>query len=139
MPATIFAINRSLNSDFGGISGSAPATYYLGLSTTALTSLDTSGSVATEPSASYGYERYPLPNDKSTWTTATAGSLVNAISGSFASTSTAWGTIRSAFLADDSAIGSGTIWYYYTLSPVLIVQENTTVVFEENSIIASRV
>jgi hypothetical protein len=139
MPSTVYAINKEINYRYGGTSASyvPPATYYMGLSTTVLSATDTSGSAATEPTSG-SYARVPLTNNKSTWSTATAGSIVNLISASFVQSSSSWGTIVSAFLADSSAVGTGNIWDYYTLSPSVVVQANTVVPIDAGNIIATR-
>lgn len=138
MPATYFAINRSLNSDFGAQSGSAPSTWYLGLSTAILTKNNISGSEASEPGDTYA--RVAIPNDKSNWTTVSgvAGSLVNIFSGSFPQSTTPWGTIYSTFLADSATTNAGKIWYYYPLSPAITVQENTSVPIDAGAIQVTR-
>ena len=139
MPATLLAINYGLNQDFGRVSSASmiPSIYYIGLSTTALTQSDTSGSAATEPSGG-GYARVPFTNNKTNWTTSTNGSLVNAVSASFAQSTAAWGTIVSLFLASASTSGSGNIWYYYTLSPSIPIVSGTEITFAAGTITASR-
>lgn len=140
MPATLIAINNSLNYEFGKTAYSpvVPTTYYVGLSTTALTSSDTSGSVPTEPTGVQGYGRVPITNDKTRWSVSTAGSIVNLTSASFAQSTTAWGNIASVFLASTSASTTGEIWYYYNLSPVIPVMGATILTFSAGTITASR-
>ena len=86
MPATIHAINASLDYDFGRIeytSGCAPATYYIGLSTSII---DSTGSTITEPSDS-SYMRIPFTNNKTNWAYAEGGSVVNLTAASFVESS----------------------------------------------------
>ena len=136
MPPTNYAINKHLNLDFGGTAYSPPGTYYIGMSTTLLAATDTSGSVATEPTTG-SYARVPFTNNKSNWSTATAQNLYNITSASFPQSSASQGTMVSVFLADNVTTGSGIIWYYYTLTPPIIVQQNTIVPFDTGSITAS--
>lgn len=135
MPATIYAINKNLNYSFGSGSYIQPSTWYIGLSTTALTASDTSGSVPTEPSDA-AYAKVAFANNKTNWSTATSGSLYNLTSASFTQSSTDQGTIVAVFLTDASAISAGNIWYYYTLSPAIAVQANQVVTFEPGKIVA---
>lgn len=135
MPATIYTINKLLNQQFGGVSAGSPASWYIGLSTGSLSQDTTSGSEAVEPTG--GYARIEIKNTSGSWTTSTAGSIINAVSGSFGASTGNWGTIRTIFLADSAVISEGNIWYYYTLSPSISVQTSTTLPIDVGSIIIS--
>lgn len=132
MPATMYAINKLLNQQFGGISAGSPANWYVGISTGSLSQSIISGADVVEPTG--GYARIELANNKTTWTTSTSGSIINAISGSFGQSTSNWGTVRSIFLADSPVILEGNIWYYYTLNPSIAIQENTTLPVDIGSI-----
>ena len=135
MPATTYAVNKMIDYNFGGTSASytPPSTYYLGLSTT---EIDATGSATmTEPTDS-SYARVALTNNKTTWCYASSGSIINAISASFAQSSEAWGTLVSSFLSSASQDGAvddegetDKIWFYYSLDPDLPVVANTVVTF----------
>jgi len=136
MDATNYEKERILNHIFGGYTASYVYTpqedWYLGLSTTTISS---SGSTVTEPSASNGYSRVAVPNTKVSWTEATAGSLVTAAAFAFPQSSTsAWGTIRSIFLSTGSDPASGSVCYYYTADPSFPVTVNTVITFSSGSI-----
>ena len=128
MTATNFAKNQVLDYEFGSISYTPPTNYYLGLSTT---TISTSGSNQTEP-AGASYARVQLPNDKSHFTYASSGCLVNSASIVFPTASGSWGTITYAFLADD--LTSGSIWHYTALPSSKVVQTNTTISFSASAI-----
>lgn len=134
MPATTYAINKSLDKDFGATDYTPPATYYLGLSTTAI---DSTGSTVTEPTDP-SYARVAITNNKSKWSTAASGSVVSLTTASFVQSSQAWGTIISAFLSSASVSTSGSIWFYYTLNPSIPVVANTTVTFSAGTLTATR-
>lgn len=131
MPATNYANNNFLNYNFGRVTtGSPPTTWYLGLSTTAITG----SGIVTEISGS-GYARQAITNDKTKWTTALSGSLTNSGSVEFTATG-AWGNILYAFLSDH--LTSGSVWYYYQLNPSLSIQAATTIPVEIGSIIVNK-
>lgn len=131
MPATNYANNNFLNYNFGKVTtGSPPATWYVGLSTTTITG----SGIVTEISGS-GYARQPIANDKSNWTTALSGSLTNSASLAFTATG-AWGDIPYGFLADH--LTSGSVWYYYQFNPALSVQAATTIDVAVGSIIVNK-
>ncbi len=128
MSATNFAKNKALDYQFGNTSYTPPANLYLGLSTTAIS---TSGSNASEPVGA-SYARVQIPNDKSHFTNASSGCLVNSASIVFPESSGSWGTITHLFLADD--LTSGSIWYYTALSTPKVVQANAVNSFSASAI-----
>lgn len=128
MSATNYAKNQSLDLQFGGSSYTPPANYYMGLSTTTISS---SGSNATEPVGA-SYARVQIPNDKSHFTYASSGCLVNSGSIAFPTSSGSWGTITNIFLSDAST--SGSIWFYTVLGSPKIVQDNTLVSWSASAI-----
>lgn len=131
MTATNYARNKKLDFNFGGVSYTPPTSYYLGLSTTTISS---SGSNATEPSGA-GYTRVEIPNSKGYFTNASSGCLVNSGSISFPLSSGSWGTIVDVALWDNST--SGSIWFYTTLPSPKVVQDATELVFSASAITIS--
>lgn len=126
---TITAANAVLNLLLGGTNLSVPSTYYVGLSTTALTS---NGTGYTEPSGN-GYARVGVANNKSNFSSATNATLTNLSQISFPeATPAGWGTITYAFLAD--SVSAGTIWYYEALTTSRIIQANATFIFVANAL-----
>ena len=89
MSFTDFLELEVLDQLFGGLDYAEPATLYIALSTT--TPTDAGGNF-TEPVGN-GYARKGEANNKTTWTTAAAGALSNAIEIIFAQATGAWGTI----------------------------------------------
>jgi len=134
MPASNYILNQILNYTFGKTSFivANPHYFYFGLSLSLLTSADT-GDTVVEPSGlgGSGYARTQILTS-SAFSTSSAGSSVhNATPVIFTSTGdwTAAGTtpILSLFIADAST--SGNMLWYTTLSPSLIVPNNTTITF----------
>lgn len=128
MSGTYYSFNRILDRNFGGTAYSPPATMYFGLSTTAI---QIDGTGATEPSGG-AYARVGVTNDKTTWGTASNGSLVNLIPVQFVESTASWGTITHVFIAD--ALSGGNIWFFDALTPSRSVQSATTVLFSASAI-----
>lgn len=128
MSATDFARNKELDYMFGATAYTPPTNYYVGLSTT---TISTSGSNATEPSGG-AYARVLVPNDKSHFTIASTGCLVISGSVGFPESSGSWGTILAVGLWDAST--SGSIWHYTTLGTPRIVQASTVLSFSSSAI-----
>ena len=124
MSVCYIAGNKILDYHFGLVDVAPPDPYYVGLSTTAIL-IDGSGE--TEPSGG-AYARVEIDNDKTTFTAAASGSLVNDIDIEFAESTDAWGTITHVFLADD--LSGGNIYYFEELPASKIVQDDTIVKFE---------
>ena len=133
MPFTNFAISRMLNYYFGSTSGSPPATYYFGLSTTPITA---AGTGDTEPTSG-SYARASATNNKTTWTTTTTSdrTIENKIVISFPAATAAWGTIVDVG-AYDAATG-GNLWYYWPLASPVAAQNLATQSFSASSITAT--
>jgi len=126
---TITAANAVLNLLLGGTSISVPTTYYVGLSTTALT---TNGTGYTEPSGN-AYARVAVANNKSNFSVATIATLTNLSTITFPeATPVGWGTITYVFLAN--SLTAGTVWYYEALTTSRIVQANATFIFVANAL-----
>jgi len=84
------------------------------------------------------YARKIYSNDETTlkWTVSTVGEVSNTEAATFTTSSAAWGTIVSVFLADAST--NGNILWYYTLSPEIVVGANpTSVSFAIGDVIGS--
>ena len=134
MPITNYLANKLLDEVFGGTDYTALTHLYFGLSTTTI-SLDGTGS--TEPATANGYARVDVDNDKVTWGTAGTGSLDNNIAVTFPESSSSWGTITYAFIADDPARATGNILAYVALNPPVAVGASVTIDFAASSITIS--
>ena len=139
MNTTTHEMAKILNHVFGG-SGSVSASYtplttwYLGLSTT---EIGTTGSNVTEPSDP-SYARVSITNSKANWSWATTtASVITTASFAFPQSSQSQGYIRSVFLADASAVGAGSVCYFYTADPVFPVATATTITFTAGQITAN--
>lgn len=131
MSITYYASGSVLNDLYGAVPFSPPSNYYLGLSTTTISS---SGSNVTEPTGAVGYARVTVPNNKTYFTYASTGSLVNSTDLSFPTSGSAWGTITYVFLADASGSGTGNVWFYQVLPTPRVVQDLTTITFSAGAI-----
>jgi hypothetical protein len=125
---TNYAKNKMMDYSFGAVSFTPPANYYLGASTTTISS---SGSNATEPVGA-SYARILIPNTKGYFSNSSSGCLVNSGSLAFAESSGSWGTIVDLGLWD--ALTSGSIWHYTTLTVPKIVQDATVISFSASAI-----
>ena len=88
--------NKVLDKYFGAVEYTPPANLYIALSTADPTD---DGSGLTEPSGG-AYERKLIANNKTTWTTASAGALDNAIEIAFAMATASWGVITHFAIMD---------------------------------------
>ena len=126
---TTTAANAVLNLLLGGTNINVPTSYYVGLSTTALTS---NGTGATEPVGN-GYARVSMANNKSNFSSATVATLTNLSQIAFPeATPAGWGTISYVFLADAST--GGVVWYYEALTTTRLIQANATFIFVAGSL-----
>ncbi len=125
---TNYARDKTLDFLAGNVSFTSPSSLFLGLSTTAI---NAGGSTATEPVGS-SYSRVQIVNDKSSWSYASSGCLLNSASIVFTESSGSWGTITYVGMWD--AATSGSIWFYQALPASKIVQSNTVVSFSASSI-----
>ena len=91
-----------LDQVFGALAYTAPATLYIALSTADPTD---AGSGIAEPVGN-NYSRKSVANNKTTWDTAVAGALANAIAITFPTASGNWGTISHFAIFDDPTAGN---------------------------------
>lgn len=131
MSVTYYASNKILDESFGSTGFLPASSYYVGLSTTTILA---DGTGATEPVGN-NYARVAISNNKTTFTTASNGSLATQIAVEFAESSGSWGTISHVFFAD--ALSGGNIWFFEALSSPKIVQANTIVRFDSGTIVIS--
>ncbi len=131
MSSTNFAENKILDLLFGATALTPPSNYYIGLSTT---TPNETGTGITEPSGG-AYARVQIANNKTTFGTASAGALTNAIAISFAESTTSWGTITHVIFYD--ALTSGNVWFWEALPVSKSVAAYTTVYFSVGSLTIS--
>ena len=132
MSQSNYAKNKIQDHLLGAISFTPPSNFYMGLSTTAIT---TSGSGASEPVGA-GYARVQIPNTKSYFTYSSSGCIVNSQVITFLPSSGSWGTITDIAMWDSAS--SGSIWLNTTLTIPKIVQSDTTVSFSACAITFSQ-
>jgi len=125
------ASNKVLDRLFGQTTLTPPTTYYVGLSTNALTF---SGSITGEPSGG-AYARVAVTNNKTNWANAASGILANLTSVTFTESTASWGTITHVFLASSLAgTAASDLWFYEALTASRAVADTTTVLFDVGGI-----
>lgn len=87
---------------FGAAAYTAPATLYVGLSTTTIT--DAGGNI-TEPSGG-SYARVAVTNNSTNFPAASAGSKSNGTAITFTTATGSWGTVIDFFIGDASSAGN---------------------------------
>lgn len=127
MAITTYQANKLNDFLFGGNSFTPSSTYYIGLSTTAISS---SGTGATEPSGG-GYARVSVTNNKTNFTNSSGGIIQNNQQFEFPESTTSWGTITYVFISDSPT--GGNILYYDALTTPRTVQAATVLLFAVNS------
>lgn len=120
MSFTDFLELEVLDQLFGGLDYTEGANIWLGLSTT--TPTDAGGNF-TEPVGN-GYARPSFANNKTTWTTAAAGALANAIEMAFAAATGAWGTVTHFGIFD--AVTGGNLLATGVLSVAKTIDDGDT-------------
>lgn len=125
MAITTYQANRLADFLFGRASFTPVSTYYIGLSTTAISP---SGVGASEPQTG-NYARIAMANDKNQFTVAANGLVQNVVQLEFPESTTPWGTITTVFIADSSTVGGGNILYYDTLQLPRTVQTSSILLF----------
>ena len=98
---TDYTNNTVLNLVFGATAYAPPATVYLGLSQ----STSNKGGAVVEPSGG-GYARVPVANNATNFPPASGGTKSNGAVFTFATSTAAWGTIQSLFVADAATGGN---------------------------------
>lgn len=99
---TKYLSNKIQDYMFGKATYTPPATYYLGLSKTPISY---EGTGLTEPSGN-AYQRVPVTNNKTNWSTSTNGVIKNLIKVSFPESTGDWGVCTHVFIADASTGGN---------------------------------
>jgi len=95
--------NGILNLYFGATAFAAAGTHYIGI----CTGVTDAGVITGEPTSGGSYARVTKTNNKTTWSTATTGSLSNAVAITFATCTTPdWGSGLDTFFISDSLAGA---------------------------------
>jgi hypothetical protein len=123
-----FLENKLLDNVWGASAYSAPATLYVGLSTT---TPNDDGSNFTEPvGASYG--RASSTNNLTEWPAAFGGSKTHANNITFATATGSWGTITHAAFFDASS--GGNMLGYFALTSSITINNGDTAEFVNGAI-----
>ena len=121
--------NAVLNHIFGKTAYTAPATYYIGLSTS---NPGESGSMAGEPSGG-SYVRVAVTNNTTNFPNAVDGSKANGVQITFPEATGTWGNITHFFLAD--AATDGNIVAYGTLLAAKSIESGDVMYFEAGDLV----
>lgn len=106
MPLSDGYANDMLNTLFGGVATTAPATYYVGFSTTLPSN---TGTGVTEPSGG-SYARVAVTNNTTNFPNASARSKSNGVAITFPTPTGLWGTCKYAVLYTASTGGTFLGW-----------------------------
>lgn len=109
--------NELLDHVFGNSAYSAPATIYVGLSTT--TPAD-DGTNVTEPSGAAAYARVAVTNNGTKWPAASGGAKANGEAITFPTATGDWGTVTHFILMDADTNGNMLGWGELTASREII-------------------
>lgn len=104
--------NNMLDVRFGAVASTAPATYYVALSTTAPTN---TGTNVTEPSGG-GYARVAVVNNATNFPAAASRAKSNGTVVTFPTATASWGTITHFALYDAATAGTMRAWGALTTS-----------------------
>lgn len=118
-----FLENELLDHVFGAASYSAPATLYIGLSTTTIT--DAGGNI-TEP-AGASYARVAVTNNATNFPAASGGAKANGTAFTFPQATGSWGTVTDFFISDASS--GGNILGYGALAVSKAISNGDTAAF----------
>lgn len=124
-----FLENEILDHVFGNAAYAAPATLYLGLSTTTIVD---AGTGITEPSGN-GYTRAAVTNNATNFPAASNGSKSNGTVINFPTPTGAWGTVVNFFVADASTAGN--ILAYGTLTVAQPIVSGNPVSFQVGALV----
>jgi hypothetical protein len=102
MPLNNYLINAVLNEAFGAVAFGAPATLYVGLSTTAI---NADGTGITQP-AGGSYARVAVTNNTTNWPTVSNQQKKNGTAITFPTATASWGTVTWFFIADAASGGN---------------------------------
>jgi hypothetical protein len=134
MSITYLAGGGILDQQFGSVSPTVPANYFVGLSTTTILE---DGTGYTEPVGINGYARVQIANNKTTWSNSAANSVTNLIEVAFPESTGDWGTITYVFLSDSGVVGGDSVHYFGVLTPNRAIQTGTIVYFTPGDIIVT--
>ena len=118
-----YLAGKILEENFGRVAFASSSTYYVGLSTAAITSTNL-GTDVVEPSTANAYARVAYSNVASNWTTAESSGNVMVTYNTAAITfstcdTTGWGAITYAFIADHATGGNVLVWGALTTSKTI--------------------
>lgn len=123
-----FLENKVLDHLLGATAYSAPATVYVGVSTT---TPNDDGSNFSEPSG-YSYARVTVINNTTNWPNASSGLKKNGADIAFPTATGSWGTVTHFALFDDPTAGNMLLWG--PLAEAKLVSNGDTLKFLANDL-----
>lgn len=114
--------NKVLDHVWGNTAYSAPATLYVGLSTS--TPTDAGGNI-TEPSGG-NYSRVAVTNNTTNWPNASGGAKSNGTAITFPTASASWGTVTYAIIMDLASGGNMLAYGQLTTSKTIDAGDTTS-------------
>ena len=121
--------NKLVDHVFGGVIYTPPSTFFIGLSTTAITD---AGTNITEPSGG-SYSRIAVANNNTNFPSAQGGTKTNGIDFTFTTPTDSWGTITDFFISD--AASGGNILCYGSLNVTQTISAGNIVKFTTGALI----
>lgn len=113
-------------------------TYFVGLATATIQTADTGITVVEPPTANTAYARVSFTNNATNWPAATIvnqiGQKQNAVAVNFAQCTTNWGTVTYFFMADTSAVATGSVVGFGALTTPKTISSGDTASFAINAI-----
>jgi hypothetical protein len=123
MPYAQYFENKLLSCYFGATAYAAPATWYIGLSTQAVSGATQTNVLSGEPSATGSYARIVVTNNTSNFPASSGFNPATTASGaifSFPASTAAWSTgatnLIQVFIADASTLGAGNVMGFGALT-----------------------
>lgn len=134
MAFTTYLDNAIVNSVFGGVAWTAPATLYVGLSSTLPT---VAGAGITEPPiGTAGYARAAVTNNATNWPTTTTNNKSNGVAVTFPTSTGAWlASANLGYLFFSDAATAGNILGFAALNnPQVVASSGATLSFAAGSL-----
>lgn len=126
-----------LNQWWGNATTTVSGTVYVGLATSAISDSTTGQTVVEPPTANTAYARVAVTNNSTNFPNATGTSPTTKNNGTainFAQCTTNWGTCTDFFFADTSAVATGSIWGWGTLTTPKTISSGDSASFAINAV-----
>jgi hypothetical protein len=109
-------------------------TYYVGLSTATIVDSTTGISVVEPPTSNTAYAHVSVTNNLTQWPASAGGLKRNANPVAFPTATGNWGTVTDFFIADGSAVSTGSLMGFGVLTTPKTISSGDSASFAANSI-----